>query len=40
VILNPLDKVIFECPLDGLMEEVRGEKFVDICAREIHHEWL
>ena len=30
VVFNPLDKVVFECPLDSLMKEVTGEEFVNI----------
>ena len=40
VVLNPLDKVIFECAFDDLMEKVGGKEFVNIRAWEPHHEWL
>lgn len=40
VILNPLNEVILECTLDDLMEKVGGEKFMNVCAWEPHHERL
>ena len=40
VILHPRNKVVFECPLDGLMEKIEGEKFVYIRTREVHCEGL
>jgi len=40
VIFDPLDKMVLECSLDYLMEEVRGEEFMNICAWEAHCEWL
>jgi len=40
VVFNPLDKVIFERPLDSLMKEVTGEEFVNISTWESHHKWL
>ena len=32
--------MVFECPLDGLVEEVGGEEFVYICTWEPSSEWL
>ena len=40
VILNPLNKVIFERSFDDLVEKVRGQEFVDVCSRELHRERL
>lgn len=38
----PRHEMILECTFDDLMEEVRGDEFVDICSREIIRErlWL
>ena len=33
VILNPHNKVVLECPLNGLMEEVGSEEFVNVGVR-------
>ena len=33
---NPIDKVVLECPLDKLMEGVRGNQFIDVGVREAH----
>ena len=40
VILNPHNEVVLECPLDGLMEEVRGKEFMDIRTGKFHRERL
>jgi hypothetical protein len=32
---NPRNKVVFKCSLDGLVEEVRSEKFVYIGSWEV-----
>jgi hypothetical protein len=40
IFFNPSNEMVFECPLDGLMEKVRSEELVDICAREIVREGL
>jgi hypothetical protein len=39
-LLDPFDKMILECSLDGLVEEVGGKEFVYICAREFCGERL
>lgn len=31
-----IDKVVLECPLDKLMEGVRGNQFIDVGVREAH----
>ena len=38
--LNPVDKVVLESALYRLMEEVRSEQLVDICAREVRRKWV
>ena len=40
VFLNPCNKVVLVRPLDGLVEEVWREEFINICAREFGGEWL
>ena len=40
VILNPHNEVVLERPLDGLMEKVRGEEFVNVRLWKLHREWL
>ena len=32
--------MVFECALDELMKEIRGEKFTDVRSRKFHGEWL
>lgn len=39
-ILNPLDEVVLECAFDDLVEEVGGQKFMDIRLWVFHHERL
>jgi len=40
VLAYPVDEVVFEYPLDKLVEEVRGYQLVDIRTREMFSEWL
>ena len=35
VLFDPCDEMVLECSLDGLVEEVWGEKFVNIRSREV-----
>ena len=37
---NPVDKVVFKCSLDELVEEIRGDQLIDICTGEVHRERL
>ena len=32
--------MIFERPLDELVEKIGGDQFVDICTGKVHCEWL
>lgn len=40
VVDNPYNKMIFEGLFDDLVEEVRRERFMNICMRKIMSEWL
>jgi hypothetical protein len=40
VFLHPVDEMILECPLDNLMEDIRGQEFMDISAGKAICEWL
>ena len=40
VCANPVNEVVFKCPLDELVKKVGGNQLVDICTREVHREWL
>jgi len=35
VLFNPRNEMVLECSLDGLVEEVQGEKFINIRSREV-----
>jgi hypothetical protein len=35
VLVNPLDKMVFEGALDNLMKNIGGKKFMDISTRKI-----
>ena len=36
IILDPLDKVILECSLDDLVEEVRDKELMDVRLQELY----
>jgi len=38
VLCHPINKVVLECPLDELVQDIGGDKFVDACMREIFRE--
>ena len=40
IFAHPFDKVIFEYPLDELMEDVWSDQFVNICTRKMFSERL
>lgn len=37
---DPSDEVVLERAFDKLMEDVRRQKFVDICAGKVGREWM
>jgi len=37
---DPINEVVFKCPFDELVKEVRGDQLIDIRAREVDCEWL
>lgn len=40
VLLNPGDKVVFEGTFDKLMQDIRGQKFMDVGTWIIIRKWL
>ena len=40
VLTGPLDEMVLEHTLDNLVEDIRGDQLVDVCAREVICEWL
>lgn len=40
ILLNPGHKMVFKCPFDKLVEDIRRNEFVDVGAREVFREWL
>jgi len=40
VLPDPCNKVVFEGAFDQLMENIRGQEFVNVCSRKIIGEWL
>jgi hypothetical protein len=35
ILTHPLNEMILEGPFDDLMEKIRGEDFMDVCARKV-----
>jgi len=40
VLPDPCNKVVFEGAFDQLMENIRGQEFVNVCSRKVIGEWL
>jgi hypothetical protein len=40
IITDPCNEVVFETSLNELMEQIRGDQFVDICTGKMDCEWL
>lgn len=40
VFFDPCNKMVLECSLDGLVEEVRGKEFINIRSQEVGCVWL
>lgn len=40
VFLDPTDNMVFECSFDYLVEEIRGQKLMNIRKRKVCSEWL
>jgi len=34
-LVDPGDEMVLECALDQLMQKVRGDKFVNVCAWKV-----